>query len=101
MRRLGTLALVLGLIAVIGAAGFAGTSLLLRPGSSPPRPGEVLRSLGDVVQSLPEPIKSTLALVAERFERAQRAFRDARLESERSLVSQLQEAKQRGSVPPV
>ncbi len=100
MRRLGTLALVLGLIAVIGAAGFAGTSFLLRPGSSPPRPGEALGTLNNVVQNLPEPIKSTLALVAERFEHAQRAFREARLESERALVSQLQEAKQRGSVPP-
>jgi hypothetical protein len=101
LRRLGTLALVLGLIAVIGAAGFTGSSLLLRPGSTSRRPGEALGSLDDVVQSLPEPIKSALVLVAERFERAQRAFREARLESERALVSQLQEAKQRGSVPPV
>jgi hypothetical protein len=100
MRRLGTLALILGLIAVIGAAGFAGTSLLLRPGSSSPRRGDALGTLNNLVQNLPEPIKSTLGLVAERFERAQRAFREARLESERALVSQLQEAKQRGSVPP-
>jgi hypothetical protein len=55
----------------------------------------------DELQSLPTRIVDFTQMARVRFERAKAAFRDARAESERALVSQLQEAKQRGSVPPV
>jgi hypothetical protein len=49
----------------------------------------------------PARVSGLLAEAHARLDAAKAAFRDARAESERALVSQLQEAKQRGSVPPV
>lgn len=50
---------------------------------------------------LPSRLQDLLDDARGRIARARAAFRSARLESERALTVQFQEAKQRGSVPPI
>ncbi|SRR5579883_570306 len=54
----------------------------------------------DFAIHLPEHARTVADEARERLARAQSAFRLARAESERVLIAQFEEAKQRGSVPP-
>lgn len=54
-----------------------------------------------LVSELPERAKAWSMDARERFNRAKQAFVNARSESERALILQLREAKDRGSLPPV
>jgi hypothetical protein len=54
-----------------------------------------------LLRSLPTRAEQTVREARERFEQAKAAFREARASSERALLSQLEEAKQRGSLPPI
>ncbi|HLH71846.1 MAG TPA: hypothetical protein VKX96_01080 [Chloroflexota bacterium] len=64
-----------------------------------------LSQLGQEAQSfvveLPDRIQRFVREARERFALAKEGFRAARAESERGLIAQLEEAKQRGSLPPV
>lgn len=53
------------------------------------------------VRTLPSRLRQLVDDIRLRFDLAKSAFQTARVESERALVSQLQEAKERGSVPPL
>src|SRR5262249_32661953 len=62
------------------------------------------RAIGEariLLLSLPTRAEQAIREARERFAQAKVAFREARVSSERALLSQLEEAKQRGSLPPI
>lgn len=63
--------------------------------------GKLSQEAQAFVRELPDRVQSLLREGRERFELAKEGFRVARAESERGLLAQLEEAKQRGSLPPV
>lgn len=64
-------------------------------------PGRAAHEARRTINNLPHRIRLLVYEAQSRFDQAKEAFRSARIESERALVSQLQEAKERGSVPPL
>lgn len=91
-----------GLIAVVilGSAVTVGSMIILAQAN----PDSSLRRYVDTAEGLARDLPGlTRAAIQEakvRFADAKAAFVVARAESERSLQAQLQEAKQRGSLPP-
>jgi hypothetical protein len=77
-----------------GAIGVAVGVIVVRtaPAGSPVSQG---------VQRVEAAVRQVVAASQDRLARAKLAYADARAQSERVLLSQLQEAKQRGSLPPV
>ena len=69
------------------------------PELAPVRQG--VRETKELVAHLPERMESLLDNVRGRITRARAAFYTSRAEAERALTAQFEEAKQRGSVPPV
>ncbi len=63
--------------------------------------GRVAREFEASLLALPDRVQRLRAEAQQRLSSARAAFDTARVESERALVSQLQEAKERGSLPPV
>lgn len=102
MSRPGSSGTRLIAVAVLGtvAVGVAGSLVLARtnPDSTPARYVEAAES---VARDLPMLARQAIQEAKNRFAAAKLAFREARAESERSLMAQFQEAKQRGSVPPL
>ena len=62
--------------------------------------GKLSREAQTLVTEIPDRIQSLIREGRERLELAKEGFRAARAESERGLLAQLEEAKQRGSLPP-
>ncbi|HVC32456.1 MAG TPA: hypothetical protein VNL16_02995 [Chloroflexota bacterium] len=54
----------------------------------------------DLAKHLPDRTRGALQGLRARLDRARAAFQKAKIESERALTAQFEEAKQRGSVPP-
>jgi hypothetical protein len=88
------LPVVLGL-AVVGLAIVARVS----PESS--TLGRMAREVEAAAVRLPETLQQMKREARERLAQATTAFQVARSQTERALTSQLQEAKERGSLPPV
>ncbi|HUX87483.1 MAG TPA: hypothetical protein VMW65_10815 [Chloroflexota bacterium] len=63
--------------------------------------GKLKREAQDFVTELPDRVQLLIREGRERLEVAKEGFRAARAESERGLLAQLAEAKQRGSLPPM
>jgi len=59
------------------------------------------RDTEDFVVHAPERIQGLVENLRARFERARATFYTVRAEGERILTAQFEEAKQRGSIPPV
>lgn len=89
-----SLPVVLGL-AVLGLAIVARVS----PESS--TLGRIAREVEAAAVQLPETLQQMRREARERLVQASTAFEAARSQTERALISQLQEAKERGSLPPV
>jgi len=87
--------LIVGLIGA--AAGAAAVALL--PEAEPVR--QRLKEVPTLVSELPERVQLLRREGQERLIQAKLAFWNARAESERVLLLQLREAKERGSLPPV
>lgn len=87
--------LLVGGIVVVAAAAVAIQTV---PELAPLR--RFTREAEDLAVHLPERARSLRDDVRRRLETARAAFRSARSESERVLIAQFEEAKQRGSVPP-
>ena len=91
-----------GLIAAVllGSAVTVGAVVMLAQAN----PESPLRRYVDVAEGvardLPGRTRAAIQEAKARFAEAKAAFVAARAESERSLQAQLQEAKQRGSLPP-
>jgi hypothetical protein len=81
-------------IAVIGIV------VIARASSDSNEFGQLVRDAESRVLALPETISQLRDALRARLSEAKAAFRAARAESESVLVSQLNEAKQRGSLPP-
>ena len=83
--------------------GVAAVSLFVVARSSPETStiGRIAREVEATVIGLPETVQRARRDARERWVQARAAFHLARDESERVLVSQLQEAKERGSLPPI
>ncbi|HEX5415891.1 MAG TPA: hypothetical protein VFZ25_09500 [Chloroflexota bacterium] len=96
MRRRGAnWPLLVGLVgAVAGAAAVA-----LLPEAEPVR--ERLKEVPGLLAELPERARALRREAEARLDQAKLAFLNARAESERALILQLREAKDRGSLPPV
>lgn len=84
----------------LGSAAAIGAAYLL----SRATPESSLRKYVDAAETaarqLPSVTREVIAEAKARFADAKLAFAEARAESERVLLAQLQEAKQRGSLPP-
>src|SRR5207302_11382299 len=63
--------------------------------------GRIAREVEAAAIRLPETLQQMRREARERLAQASTAFEVARAQSERALTSQLQEAKERGSLPPV
>jgi hypothetical protein len=87
--------LIVGLVGV--AAGAA--ALAIVPEAEPVR--QRLKEVPALLSELPERILMLRREGQNRLEQAKLAFVNARAESERALILQLREAKDRGSLPPV
>ena len=87
--------LIVGLIGV--AAGAAALAVI--PEAEPVR--QRLKEAPALLSALPERIQMLKREGQERLDQAKLAFLNARAESERALILQLREAKERGSLPPV
>lgn len=85
-----------GGIVVIAAAAVA---VQVVPQLAPVR--QYQRDAQEFASQLPQRARSLLGQARDRLDQAKHAFRVARAESERVLIAQFEEAKQRGSVPPV
>lgn len=59
------------------------------------------RDVEELAADLPSRARRLAQDVAARLEQAKAAFHTARVESERALTAQFEEAKQRGSIPPL
>lgn len=86
--------LILGLAAVVVVVAVS------QSGSDDAPVRRAIKEASEVIQTLPVRLEQIKREARERFDLAKAAFYQARAESERALTSQLQEAKQRGSVPP-
>lgn len=86
-------------VVIVGAATVGAVYVLSRanPDSSLRRYVDGLES---TARNLPVMARTVVQDAKVRFAEAKVAFVEARTESERSLLAQLQEAKQRGSLPP-
>lgn len=84
----------------LGSAAAIGAAYVL----SRATPESSLRKYVDGIEAaarqLPAVTREVIAEARTRFADAKVAFTEARAESERVLLAQLQEAKQRGSLPP-
>jgi len=87
--------LLVGTLAVVGLV----VAARMAPETSPV--GRRATEMERFVVELPRHGQRLLAELGERYAKAKAEFAAARRESERALVSQLQEAKERGSVPPL
>ena len=85
---------------VIGVAA-VGLFVIARSSPETTTIGRLARRIETIVVGLPETVQNAQRQGRERWIDARAAFHEGRAESERSLVSQLQEAKSRGSLPPV
>ena len=63
--------------------------------------GKITRDAQNFVTARPDRVQLLIREGRERLEVAKEGFRAARAESERGLLAQLAEAKQRGSLPPL
>lgn len=61
----------------------------------------LLREAQGVAERLPGRAEQLLQEAQQRLAQAKEVYQAARVESERALIAQLQEAKQRGSLPPI
>jgi hypothetical protein len=84
---------------IVGVA-VIGIVLIARASSESTGLGRLARDAESRALALPETIGQLRHSLRARLEEARAAFRTARTESESVLVSQLKEAKQRGSLPP-
>ncbi|MGH2461083.1 MAG: hypothetical protein ACRDIY_19675 [Chloroflexota bacterium] len=89
-------ALIAGGVVVIAVAAVA---VQLVPELAPIR--RYTREAEGFASHLPQHARALLSEARERVDRAKHAFRVAQAESERALTAQFEEAKQRGSVPPI
>jgi|GEM_PF-4244753 len=87
--------LVIGVIGLAAAA----AAVAVVPGAEPVR--QRIKELPDVLASLPQRSEELVRAARQRYALAKEAFYTARAESERALLLQLREAKDRGSLPPV
>ncbi len=96
-RRSGYLrwTLLVGMLAIAGIV----VAARMAPETSPV--GRRASETERFVVELPRRGQQLLEELRERYAKAKAEFAAARRESERALVSQLQEAKERGSVPPL
>lgn len=94
-RRRANWPLIIGLVGA--AAGAAAVALL--PEAEPLR--ERLKEVPGLLAELPQRASALRRDAEARIDQAKLAFLNARAESERALILQLREAKDRGSLPPV
>jgi len=87
--------MIVGLMGVAAAA----AAVAMVPGAEPVRLR--LKEVPTLLAELPERVQQLRREGRERVDQAKLAFLNARAESERALVLQLREAKDRGSLPPV
>jgi hypothetical protein len=84
----------------LGTAAAVGSAYVLSRSTPESSLRRYVDAAEDVVRQLPTLTREVIAEAKARFAAAKVAFAEARAESERSLLAQLQEAKQRGSLPP-
>ena len=95
-RTVGWPIIVVGGIALVAAAAVA-----VRAMPEDSAIGRVRREAEEIVAQLPDRARRLKSSLDDRYRRARSAFYLARSDSERLLTAQFEEAKQRGSVPPV
>lgn len=87
--------LIVGLVGVAAAAAV----VAMVPDAEPVR--QRLKEVPTLLAELPERVQQLRREGRVRVDQAKLAFLNARAESERALILQLREAKDRGSLPPV
>lgn len=93
--------LSVGVPLVIGLAVVVAAVLVIRMAPESSTASRAAAETEHTVRDLPNQFRRLLREAQDRYARARSAFQIARAESERALISQLQEAKERGSVPPL
>lgn len=86
---------------IVGAIGIAAgaAAVAMIPEAEPVR--QRLKEVPGLLAELPERVQAIRRDALARLDQAKLAFLNARAESERALILQLREAKDRGSLPPV
>lgn len=100
MSRFFSAAAWIALPIIAGAAAITITAVIR---STPEGDGarRLIREAREVIERLPTRAEQVIQEAQERLARAKEVYQTARIESERALTAQLQEAKQRGSLPPL
>ncbi len=93
-RRLLGRAVLIGVVVAVGIAA-------LRQADESPEVRQTIAAAKSTLARLPDQVERLARQARERWDEARRVFGETRAESERALLSQLQEAKQRGALPPV
>ena len=83
---------------VVGGLALA-AAIAVVPGAEPVR--RRVKDVPRLVSELPQRAETLAREARQRYDLAKEAFLTARVESERALILQLREAKDRGSLPPV